>query len=197
VPPIPRTIDEVDICDQWALTWSGEKFLQLLDSDWGIAVFATDENLAVMGQCSELYVDGTFRSTPRPFYQYVTVLGKYRDRVLNLASCLLTGKTTGQYRQLFQCLKANVRRITHHRLIPRRVMCDFEMGMIAALETEFPRIRVSGCYFHFCQSLYRHVQELRLGNAYRREEDFRGIIRKFLSLGYLPVAVVCLDILFL
>jgi len=51
VPPIPRTFDEVDICHQWALTWSGEKFLQFLDSDWGIAICETDENLAVMGQC--------------------------------------------------------------------------------------------------------------------------------------------------
>jgi hypothetical protein len=192
VPPIPRAIDEVDITGQWATTWSSERFLQFQDNDWGIAVFATDKCLKVMALCTDLYVDGTFRSTPRPYYQYVTILGKYRDRVLNLASCLLTGKTIGHYRQLFQCLKLNVRRLTHHRLQPRRVMCDFEQALVTALETEFLGVRVSGCYFHFCQSLHRHIQELGLVHAYMHDEDLKKIARKFMSLEYLPVALVCL-----
>ena len=70
------------------------------------------------------------------------------------------------------------------------VVCDFEQALVLALETELPRCRVRGCYFHFCQSLWRRVQNLGLANPYRRRRCLRNVIRKFMAIGYLPVALV-------
>jgi hypothetical protein len=190
VPIIPRRIGDVNVVNPWDVTWSDQRFLLHNDNHWGVLVFATDENLNVLRKCKELYIDGTFRSTPSPYKQYVTVHGKHHGRLLCLASCLLAGKQIGHYREVLQCLKREVRRITHHRMKPTRVVCDFEQSIILAIETEFPRAKVSGCYFHFCQSLYRKINSLGLGLAYRQDPQLGEAIRKCFALGYLPLAVV-------
>jgi hypothetical protein len=38
----------------------------------GIILFSTDEQLRVMGECSALHMDGTFKTCPRPFTQVPT-----------------------------------------------------------------------------------------------------------------------------
>jgi len=190
VPRIPRSIDHVHIVSPWADTWSDERFLLCNDRHWGIAAFATDENLEILQKCKEVYIDGTFRSTPPPYKQFVTIHGKFDGRVLCLVSCLMGGKTTGHYRQVFQCLKTAVRRLTRRRLKPRRIVCDFEQAIILAAETEFPRVAISGCYFHFCQSLYRKIQTLGLTTQYGTDLRLQKSIRMLMSIGYLPVAVV-------
>lgn len=190
VPNIPHHIRDVNIVNPWDKTWSDERYLLHCDSYWGIAVFATDENLTVLHKCKELYIDGTFRSTPHPYKQFVTVHGKYHGRLLCLASCMLSGKTIGHYRQFLECLKTAIRRLTSHRLKPTMVVCDFEQSLILSVQSEFPRAKVSGCYFHYCQSLYKKVNNLGLAIPYRRDPQLKEAIRKCFALGYLPLALV-------
>ena len=109
---------------------------------------------------------------------------------LPLAFCLLDGKTIGHYRQVFQVLKRKVRESSGHHFRPSRLICDFELAIISASETELTTARVTGCYFHFCQSLWRHVQELGLSTLYRENLRVQNCIRQLMSLGYLPLAVV-------
>lgn len=190
VPPIPRVCADVRIEGEWANTWLHERFLLHLDNDWGVAVFATDENMQKLQRCHDVYIDGTFRTCPSPYTQFFTIHGKYRERVLPFATALLTGKTIGHYRQVLQVLKREIRRRSGHRWRPNTVICDFEQSLISAVETELPTARVTCCYFHFCQSMWRRLNELGLSVAYRRHARFKKCIRRFLSMGYLPVAVV-------
>ena len=44
VPDIPHGIDDVEIRDEWAETWGGERNLLHIDNDWGVAVFGTDDD---------------------------------------------------------------------------------------------------------------------------------------------------------
>ena len=74
----------------------------------------------------------------------------------------MTGKLIGQYRELFHVLKRTLRRASGHRWRPESVISDFEQSLIAAIETEIPNARLSGCYFHFGQNLWRKVQSLGL-----------------------------------
>lgn len=39
----------------------------------GFIVFATDEQIRLLGECSSLHMDGTFKTCPRPFAQVTTV----------------------------------------------------------------------------------------------------------------------------
>jgi len=190
IPPIPPDIDAVVIDGEWARTWKGQQFLSHLDNYWGIAVFTTNRFLRAMKDADTLFIDGTFRTAPGPYLQFVTVHGLCLGHVIPLAFCLMTGKTIGQYRQILQHLKQEVRRVTHRALRPTRVVSDFERSLMTALETELPRSRLAGCYYHFSQSLWRHLQQLGLSGHYRRERRLQRVVRKVTALGFLPVLLV-------
>ena len=190
IPPIPQTIDDVNFQGSWCTTWKGDRFLRHVDNDWGIAVFATKAMLNSLQSAECLYIDGTFRTTPRPYKQLITVHGLLHGFVLPLGFCLATGKTIGHYRQLMQCLKCAVMRLFRRNLQPRKAIIDFEASLMIAVETELPLAAISCCYFHFNQSLWRHVQHLGLVNDYRQDYNIRKVIRLVMAIGFLPVLLV-------
>ena len=82
VPDIPHGIDDVEIRDEWAETWGGERDLLHIDNDWGVAVFGTDDDINMLRQSTKIYVDGTFRTAPHPYTQFFTIHAELNDRVL-------------------------------------------------------------------------------------------------------------------
>ena len=190
LPPTPHHVEEVMFDGAWRTTWRGERFLLHLDNDWGIAIFSTRRNLTALVECQQLYMDATFRTAPQPYEQMFTVLGDYHGRVLPLAIALMNNRTIGAYRQVLQTLKRRVWRNTTQHWEPEAVMMDFEQALITAVETELPQTRVEGCYFHFSQSLWRHIQEVGLAHGYRHDERLQTLLRKVIALGFLPIALV-------
>lgn len=193
IPEIPHVVEDVLIEDEWAETWDGRPYLSLQDNDWGILVFGTNSNYRKLYQCSVLYMDGTFKTCPMPYTQFFTIHGRYHGRVLPFVMGLMTERTIGAYRQILHHVKAKVTEVSGHRLRPRRIVADFELALITANQTEFQQATVSGCYFHFCQSLWRKVQQLGLSGRYRQRRRLRRCIRKFMAIGYLPLALVRLN----
>ncbi|XP_041478778.1 uncharacterized protein LOC121426511 [Lytechinus variegatus] len=103
---------------------------------------------------------------------------------------LLGGKTQRHYEVLLEALKDGVLAITGRRLEPRQCITDFEAALMIAIRAAFPQTRSYGCYFHFCSSLYRKIQDLGLQVAYRRNEDLKDCVRRIMAIGYLPLAHV-------
>ncbi|CAC5403945.1 unnamed protein product [Mytilus coruscus] len=129
-------------------------------------------------QCTEMYCDETFRTCTKPYEQYSTIHGGYRNRMLCFVSCLMTARNIGDYRHVLQILTVKIRHITGHRWHPRKVICDFELALLAAVVTELPHAQVSECYFQFNQSLWRKVQNLGLAASYRRQPAVKRVVRK-------------------
>ncbi|XP_078679604.1 uncharacterized protein LOC144915245 [Branchiostoma floridae x Branchiostoma belcheri] len=192
-PPIPYDVADVVIPDQWRETWDGREYVSHQDNEWGIIVFATNRNYRKMRHCSVLYMDGTFRSCPRPYQQFLTIHGLCHGRVIPLVMALMADKRVGTYRQVLNHVKRKVREHTGRRLRPERIVSDFEAALMAAYETEFVEATTSGCYFHFCQSLWRHIQELGLARGYREDPRLKKCLRKIMAIGYLPVPLVRLN----
>lgn len=190
MPAIPHSIDDVVIEGTWAETWLNDRYLLHRDNDWGITIFATDENIKSLQQCQELYMDATFRCCPAPYTQFFTILGKYRGWVIPLVMVLMENRQVGHYRQVLSAIAREVRQITHHRWRPRIVICDFEQALLIAVETELPHVQIGGCYFHFTQALWRQIQELGLARRYRNSRSLKKCLRKVMALGYLPLALV-------
>ena len=92
MPPIPRTINDVIIDGVWAETWNGEHWLKYANRNIGLFVFTTNDNLDKLSQCTDIHVDGTFKSVPAPFRQFVTIHGSYRGELIPLVFCLLMSK---------------------------------------------------------------------------------------------------------
>lgn len=136
----------------------------------------------------------TFRTAPRPYYQLVTIHALLRGVVIPVCFCLLSGKTVGHYRKLLSHVSRKVRRITRRVWNPQTIICDFELSLITAIQTELPVSRVRGCYFHYTQSLWRKVSSLGLVTAYRngsrRGGQFRKIIQKVMAIDFLPSLLI-------
>lgn len=190
LPPVPRNVDDVQIRGTWRKTWGDEDFLLEKNNNRGFIVFATRENMKVLQRCKYVFIDGTFKTAPRPYYQHVTIHGRYQNRVIHLASCLMTGKTLEQYREVLKAIKRGVRHASGRRLKPRFVVCDFELSIIRAVETELHGAKVCGCVFHFRQSIFRKVVNLGLKRAYVRDNDVTRVIQKCMSLCFLPMPLV-------
>ena len=107
--------------------------------------------------------------------------------VLCFVHVLMTGKLIGQYRELFRVLKRTIRRASGHRWRPESVISDFEQYLIAAIETEIPNARLSGCYFHFGQNLWRKVQSLGLARDYRQKQEIKKDNQKSYGNGLLTI----------
>lgn len=78
-PKNPNTLDELvldpescqlDDVSQFLLYDSGTK------ENSRIVIFGTDENIQFIKQCTELYMDGTFKVVPKLFDQLYTIHGK-------------------------------------------------------------------------------------------------------------------------
>ena len=62
LPPLPATIEDVDINGPWAETWKGHNFLSHIDNAWGIVVFTTNRMTKALQRCDTMFIDGTFRT---------------------------------------------------------------------------------------------------------------------------------------
>ena len=190
MPAIPHHIEEVIFEGVWRETWRGKRFILHQDNDWGIVIFATRANMRALSQCQQLYMDATFGTTPEPYDQMFNILGDYHGLVIPMVTALMTNRTTGHYRQVLQQIKRSVRRVTRHDWEPTAVVMDFEQALLSAVETELPRTVAEGCYFHFNQSLWRHIQDLGLAREYRHDEQLKQLLCKVMSIGFLPTALV-------
>ena len=62
-------------------------------------------------------------------------------------------------------------------LNPSSIMVDFEQGAINAFKARFPDADMTGCFFHLCQNVYKHVQSNGLQQRYGQDADFALAVR--------------------
>lgn len=190
IPDIPASIIDVKIRGQWKVTVNGNRFLSKLDNACGIAVFCTEEALSCLGQCNDIYIDATLKAVPIPYKQFLTIHGFYKDRVIPFVFALMTDTHVVDYSNIFGHLKRRYTRLTNNRLAPTNIMSDFETGIMTAARTDFPNSRIMGCFFHFCQHIWRHVNQEGLRCPYSTSRSLKRCIRKLVAIAYLPVGVV-------
>ncbi|CAH1724617.1 unnamed protein product [Aphis gossypii] len=97
---------------------------------------------------------------------------------------ILTGKTEEIYVGLFKYVR-NVLPLQYDKLT---IITDFELGLINAIRLVFPESSHQGCYFHYCQSIVRHLRSKESGmyNLVKANPIAARIFRMVLALPYLP-----------
>ena len=97
-------------------------------------------------------------------------------KYLHSSSGLCTTPEQETYSRLFKALSLN----------PSSVTIDFEMAVRNALKQTATNFQISFYYFHFCQSLLRHVQN-QGKTPYGEAEDLYGkYVRMAAALAFLP-----------
>ncbi|KAE9534541.1 hypothetical protein AGLY_008631 [Aphis glycines] len=132
--------------------------------------------------------DGTFKTVPKTLdddcYQLFTFQVIHRNTSFPMVYAILTGKTEEIYVGLFKYAR-NVLPLRYDKLT---IITDFELGLINAIRLVFPESSHQGCYFHYCQSILRHLRskESRMYNLAKANPIAARIFRMVLALPYLP-----------
>ena len=58
-----------------------------------------------------------------------------------------------------------------HAITPTWAMVDFDEASVSAFQHVFPEAAAAGCWFHYAQSLIKHLNKFGLKEAYGRDAD--------------------------
>lgn len=99
---------------------------------------------------------------------------------------LTPNRTTATYKRVLQKLKE-----LRPSVAPNSIMSDFEQSFINASESIFPSAEHRGCFFHFRQANYRHVQrDHNLLYQDTNDPEFSLHLRMLMALAFVPIAGV-------
>jgi len=188
LPKLPKTQTTIVIEDAWTETLAGERFLLCDDTDTNgnrILIFATDDNLRRLCNAVIVYGDGTFYSCPGLFKQLYTLHAAVEDTTFPLVFAFLPNKTERTYVRLLTLLKEAVAE-RNSVFNPETFMLDFEIAARNAVMSVIPMTSLKGCFFHFCQCIWRKVQDCGLATRYREEEAIQKFIRRAAVLPLVP-----------
>ncbi|XP_025407409.1 uncharacterized protein LOC112681362 [Sipha flava] len=135
-----------------------------------------------MKNCKHWYADGTFSTSPSLFTQIYTIHGIQYSNVFPLVFPLLPNKMESTYCRLFEALKS-----IKTGLSSETIMVDFEKAAMNAISKYFPGTKIRGCFFHFTQSVWRHVQQTGLQQQYIEDSEFALQIRMMTALSFVPL----------
>ncbi|CAF1086138.1 unnamed protein product [Adineta steineri] len=117
----------------------------------------------------ELSMDGTFSKTP-PNFRQINII-----HAVNFDICLPC---------VFGLLEIASER--GKCFSPMLITTDFGSAVLPVLILEFPGSKHMGCFFHFCQAVYRQIQSLGLQQQYTEDETCRCLCRKLMALVLMP-----------
>jgi len=112
--------------------------------------------------------------------------GQFRDTILPLLFVLMPNRSQASYNRVLDALR-NLR----PNLAPSSIMSDFEQASINAFHEAFPAARQRGCFFHFSQCVWKHIQQHpSIAEEYRANPDFALNMKMLAALAFLPPATV-------
>lgn len=121
--------------------------------------FGNPSLFRVFGGNSKIFIDGTFKVCPKPFYQclIIMVFDEQTDAFVPVFYVLLTSKNTQIYRHALYWIKSAV----DYKMQPLVITCDYEKALHSAVKNEFPNANINGCLFHWKQAIRRKIKDLR------------------------------------
>ena len=149
-------------------------------------IFISPWQLVLLSNSDHWYLDGTFFSVPKGFYQMIniSIFDSLSGLYIPLLWALATHKSYEMYVQLFWDIA---------KLLPRatklRITVDFETKLIEALEFIF-ECDICGCYYHFAECLRRKAQKLGLMST-EYEKETQDIIQNLKNLSFSTKKICC------
>ena len=126
--------------------------------------------LNMLKKCTKVFIDGTFKSSPRGFYQVINIAGFYPEinEIIPIFMISTTSKSEYLYEQIFNHIK-KIYLDTGHNIddIPKNIMIDFESRLLKVVKANFQNFKINGCYFHFVKLLWASAKKFGL---YQKEK---------------------------
>ena len=141
-----------------------------MNEDRNIVVFTTRIKLQILAKSKVWMADGTFGTVPNLFYQLYTIHGmpEMTGKTVPLVFALMSKKDTASYEELLHIVISGI----DGTPAVTTVLTDFEQAAITAFRNSLPFAQVTGCFFHFQQSLLRKLNTLGLSDRYCKYSHF-------------------------
>ncbi|CAF4499777.1 unnamed protein product, partial [Rotaria sp. Silwood2] len=180
--PRPTSLDEVHIPDELQITNCGDRFLLYDNQDANdrIIILSSDDDLDRLSNSDSWHCDGTFKIAPHLFHQLYTVHGRFCARTLPLVYCILSGKSEDIYHKMFDVV------LNHVSQCPLSITVDFEKAVHNVIKQKLPQTKLNGCFFHYKQCLWRHVQTLGLQEPFNNDRQVQHSLKTFACLAFIP-----------
>ena len=149
-------------------TCMGEEFFRgnVSSDDGGFAcLFATETQLNLLKASTDLFMDATFQTVPKQFYQLFTLFVEIDGFIFPTCYVLMTRKTTQMYTAVFTKIKEML-----PDFLPHSVQADFEDASVNAFKSVFgmnvaifsilaiSTLAVCTCLFRTCIFQYLRFQ---------------------------------------
>ena len=139
MPPIPvvRNFEIPEIFENFIRYDSGS------NDNERIILCGDPEMLRVLEKSSFWLADGTFKITPKMFYQLYSIHVSVSGIAPACIYAFLPNKTEKTYNRFLQALidlAPNCR--------PEKILLDFEQAALQSFQKTFPEAHLSGCFFH-------------------------------------------------
>ncbi|XP_046806265.1 uncharacterized protein LOC124419747 isoform X2 [Lucilia cuprina] len=128
-------------------------------------------------------IDATFKIVPHGcFKQLLIIYIEYFEEIFPIFFVLMSKKSKEAYKELLQYIQENI-----FDMDPSKCVTDYEQGLRAAINSVFPRSKLVGCWFHFCQAIRRSVTKQKpLLEFLRSSRNASLLYHKVLALPLLP-----------
>ena len=178
---IPKNKNKLD--EEFKFSKNNQNFLFFDNEDTAghrILIYATYANLIHLSHTQLIVCDGTFFACPAPYTQIYTLMGYIRGKCYPLVYVLMETRTKESYQMLFNALK------THINAVDINFVVDFEDAPISVISLLFPNSKITGCFFHFSQCIWRWIQRNGGKTLYETNKEVNFCMRLVMALAFVP-----------
>ena len=170
---VPRDFYRGDVCNQY----EGKTFRHF--------IFMSKTQMHALRKSKCIIVDATFAIVQKPHYQLLTIhvsMKRPSNKTVNMpvAYALMQNKSQSSYEAVFQKIKEMIEEGGPSQV--EMVMCDYERAIWNSLRAVWPTARVKGCWFHYCQAIYKRVKHEKLGNGFFNHIQVHKMARRLMTL---------------
>ena len=143
-----------------------------------IIILSCNFQLNLLNDINILFMDGTFNTCPRSFYQIFNVIGYIakKDVIFPVMVCLVNAKTERIYDNVFNEFQKLIKyanlKIDFSKI---KIMSDFELPLRKSIINNFKESELMGCYFHYIENLYAYMKKLGLCNKNNLKHSLKFI----------------------
>ena len=128
-------------------------------------IFTTIYQIKILRDATIIYMDGTFRTAPKGFYQMLNIIANDSNSHNNIpvAHIPITHKSQFLYEYVFNTL-LNIASDNGLELSSdsKTIMTDFEKLIRHAIKNILKIVKLKGCFFHFIKALWSKSKKLGL-----------------------------------
>ncbi|XP_036141103.1 uncharacterized protein LOC105840333 isoform X3 [Monomorium pharaonis] len=129
-------------------------------------IFSSDTLLKLLSEAREVFVDGTFSIVPKKpnITQLYSIHVRYADTDIAVVFVLCEGRSIPLYKGMWEKIISLAPGLKENL---KFIMADYEKAALIIMSQQFPAASIHGCWFYYCQALYRKWRRLQLNNVSR------------------------------